>query len=206
MSYTVTDSFQAMHRVKGSKFLATIDSSSTNSDAETILQFIRKEHIMATHCCYGAILLSPNKIEMSSDDGEPNGTAGLPILNVLKSSDLVNTILTVVRYYGGTKLGKSGLIEAYSTAANRVVEAAILKKIIPIQRWRVQYDYPHQSIIDKLKNDFTIYEQESIYLEDVTLELGIPNDLADQVIQKLSSTKHLFKKFEQLENSFHILE
>lgn len=206
MSYTVTDSYQAIYRVKGSKFFASIYFATTNTDAEKILHITRNEHPIATHCCYAAIFFSPNKIEISSDDGEPSGTAGLPILNVLKSSELVNTIVTVVRYYGGTKLGKTGLIEAYSTAATEVVATATLKQIIPIQKWIIKYDYQHQSIIDKLKNDFTLYEIESTYLENVTLEIGIPNDLADQVIQKLNSLKHLFLNFEQLEGSFHIQE
>lgn len=204
MSYTVTDSYQAIYRVRGSKFFASIHYSATNSHAEKILQTIKNEHPTATHCCFAAIFLSPNKIEISNDDGEPSGTAGLPILNVLKSSDLINTIITVVRYYGGTKLGKSGLIDAYSTAASDVVRNAALKQIIPIQKWLIQYDYQHQSIIDKLKNDFMIFEKESSYLENVTLEIGIPNDLADQVIQMLNSSKHLFIKLEWIEDSIHI--
>ena len=117
----------------------------------------------------------------------------------------MNTIIVVVRYYGGTKLGKSGLIDAYSTAASMAVETATIRQMILIQKWLIQYDYQHQSIIDKLKNDFTLIETESAYLENVTLELGIPNDLADQVIQKLNSFKHLFIKLERVENSFHIL-
>lgn len=206
MSYTVTDSYQAIYRVKGSKFYSSIHSCTTDIDTEKILQTIKNEHPTATHCCFAAIYISPNKIEISSDDGEPGGTAGLPILNVLKSTGLVNTIITVVRYYGGTKLGKSGLIDAYSTAASMVVESARIKQMILIQKWLIQYDYQHQSIIDKLKNDFTLIEKESIYLENVTLEIGIPNDLADQVIQKLNSLKHLFIKLKRIEDSFHILK
>lgn len=206
MIYTVIEGNQALHRVKGSKFLAAIHPITTTSESEKILQSVKNEHPTATHCCYGAILLSHNKIELSGDDGEPGGTAGLPILNVLKSFELVNIIVTVTRYYGGTKLGKPGLIDAYSTAAKRAVDAASLKQIIPIQTWLIQYDYPFQSIIDKLKNDFTLYELDAVYLEDVTLKIGIPNDSADHLIQKLKSHKHLFIKFEKLKDSFHILK
>lgn len=206
MNYTVIEGSQALHRVKGSKFLAAIHPVTTNSESEKILQSVKNEHPTATHCCYGAILLSHNKIELSGDDGEPGGTAGLPILNVLKSFELANVIVTVTRYYGGTKLGKPGLIEAYSTAAELVVHSASLKQVIPIQKWIIQYDYPFQSIIDKLKNDFTLYELDSTYLENVTLEVGIPNDSAEQLIQKLKSHKHLFIKFEKLEDSYHILK
>jgi uncharacterized YigZ family protein len=204
--YTVTDNHQALYRVKGSKFLSSIHPATTNSETEKILQNVKNENPTATHYCYGSILLSPIKIELSSDDGEPGGTAGLPILNVLKSFELVNTIAIVVRYYGGSKLGKSGLIEAYSTAAKLAVEAATLKQVIPIQKWLIQYDYPHQSIVDKLKNDFTIYEIDSLYLENVTLEIGIPNESADRVIQRLKSHKYLFLKFEKLGELFHIVE
>ncbi len=206
MIYTITEKTQALHRVKGSKFLASIHSATTNPDTEKILQAVKNEHPTATHCCYGAILLSPNKIELSNDDGEPGGTAGLPILNVLKSFELVNAIITVVRYYGGTKLGKSGLIEAYSTAAKLAVEEATLKQIIPIQKWLIQYHYTHQSIIDKLKNDFTLYEMDAVYLENVTLQIGIPNESAARVIQKLRSFEHLFIQFEKMGDTFHIQE
>jgi len=202
--YTITEKAQALYRVKGSKFLASTHPVTTNPDTEKILQAVKNDHPTATHCCYGAILLSQNKIELSSDDGEPGGTAGLPILNVLKSFELVNAIITVVRYYGGTKLGKPGLIEAYSTAAKLAVEEATLKQIIPIQKWLIRYDYTHQSIIDKLKNDFTIYEMDAVYLENVTLEIGIPNESAARVIQKLRSFEHLFIQFEKMGDTFHI--
>lgn len=82
----------------------------------------------------------------------------------------------------------------------------LLKLSTPIQKWRIQYDYRHQSIIDKLKNDFILFEYEATYLENVTLEIGIPNEMADHVIQKLYSFKHLFIKSEQIEDSFHIQE
>lgn len=206
MIYTITEKAQALHRVKGSKFLASIHSVTTIPDTEKILQAVKNEHPTATHCCYGAILLSPNKIELSNDDGEPGGTAGLPILNVLKSFELVNAIITVVRYYGGTKLGKSGLIEAYSSVAKLTVEEATLKQIIPIQKWLIQYDYTHQSIIDKLKNDFALYEMDAVYLENVTLQIGIPNESAARVILKLNSFSHLFIQFEKMGDTFHIQE
>lgn len=206
MSYTVTEHYRTEYRVKGSKFHAFLSPATTNADIERIKGDIRNQHPTATHHCYGAVLLSPDRSEVSNDDGEPGGTAGLPILNVLKSSGIVNSVIVVVRYYGGTKLGKTGLIDAYSTATKQVTKVARLKRIISIQKWKIQYDYEHQSIIDKLKNDFTLYEMDAVYLEKVTLVLGVPNDRADEVLLKLRSVEHLLILVEKVGDSYFVQE
>src|SRR5699024_755346 len=95
----------------------------------------------ATHHCYGW-RISPNNIEeFAQDDGEPGGTAGLPILNQLKSFNVVNGACVVVRYFGGTKLGKAGLIQAYGHTAELCLKQAELSNLVATQNFRIIYPY-----------------------------------------------------------------
>ncbi|PKD44232.1 hypothetical protein CWD77_01835 [Rhodohalobacter barkolensis] len=202
--YTVTKLFKSDYRIKESKFLGYLHPAESKTEADHFLETVKDEHPTATHHCY-AWRVNPNKIEeFDQDDGEPSGTAGLPILNALKSADLVNCIMVSVRYYGGTKLGKSGLIDAYGESARQCIEHAVMKEVVPVQTYRIQYNYEHQGIIDKLKNDFTLIELNSVYLEDVTYEFGCPVDEIDRLEGKLKSVTHLFEDFEKTGESFHI--
>lgn len=206
MHYTVTEVYRSEFRVKGSKFISIITNSETSSDIERFLASVKNEHPTATHHCY-ACLLNPNEpAEIVSDDGEPGGTAGLPILNALKSAGLINTLIVVVRYYGGTKLGKSGLIEAYSNAAEMAIQSAMLKKIVPILQVRVGYRYENQSFINKLKNDYPLIEMNANYTESVELVLGIPKKSITEVTAKLKAAEHLLLCLEEVGESFYILQ
>ncbi len=201
---TVTSVFRSDYRIKGSKFLGYLCPATDTDEAEEHIQSVKEEHPTATHHCY-AFLLNPNEpVEFSTDDGEPGGTAGLPILNALKSAGLMNVMLVVVRYFGGTKLGKTGLIDAYQNTAQKAIESADLKKLIPIKIYRINYEYARQSIIDKLKNDFGWIELDSTYLESVELTIGCPKERVEQFELKMASKKHLFNSVETIEESFHV--
>jgi putative IMPACT (imprinted ancient) family translation regulator len=149
--------------------------------------------------------LNPNEpVEFSSDDGEPSGTAGRPILNTLKSHNLTNVILIVVRYYGGTKLGKAGLINAYQTSAQKTIESARLKTLIQTTTYTLEYDYSRQSLVDKWKNRFNWIELESSYMETVKLCVGCPTEESKQFEATISSKKHQLISFKKVGESFHI--
>ena len=178
--------------------------ATTITEAEKSLQFVKDEHRTATHHCY-AYLLNPNEpVEFSSDDGEPGGTAGRPILNTVKSHNLMNVILIVVRYYGGTKLGKAGLIDAYQTSAQQTIESARLKSLIQIITYTLEYDYSRQSLVDIWKNRFTWIELDSSYQETVKLTIGCPKEEHKEFESALSSKEHQLIGFENLKESFHI--
>ena len=204
MLYTVTETTRADFRVKGSKFIALIASAETSNDVEKFLKLVRNEHPTATHHCYAYHLNAVNPIEFVSDDGEPGGTAGLPILNALKSKTLTNIVAVVVRYYGGSKLGKSGLIDAYSNVTQMAIKSSEIKKLTPIKRYRIRYRYENQSYIDKLKNDFQVIELSVNYTESVDMELAIPVDVAEFVSLRLHSIEHLLIHLEELGNGIHI--
>lgn len=108
--------------IKKSKFLGYAFKVESVEDIEKILLALKKEHKKATHICYAYILQCPN-LEKCFDDGEPSGTAGRPILNVLQKKNKSNVLVCVVRYFGGVKLGAGGLLRAYSKTASEAINA-----------------------------------------------------------------------------------
>ncbi|MDZ7718704.1 MAG: YigZ family protein [Balneolaceae bacterium] len=201
---TVVSNFSSEYRIKSSRFLGYLSPATTDTDIEKQLEAVKHEHRTATHHCY-AYLINPNEpVEFYSDDGEPNGTAGLPILNTLKSYNLMNVILIVVRYYGGTKLGKAGLIDAYKISAKRSVESARLKTLIPIKTYHLEYDYSQQALIEKWKNTFSWIELESSYFETVKMKVGCPKDEVKSFEKAIQSMEHQLINFKKMDESFHI--
>ncbi|MDZ7682242.1 MAG: YigZ family protein [Fodinibius sp.] len=171
---TVTETISSKFRDKGSKFMGYLFSSASVKEFDEELNNLKLISSDASHHCY-AWRLNPNKIEeFAQDDGEPSGTAGLPILNKLKSFDAVNCGCVVVRYYGGTNLGKSGLIKAYGHTAQLCLDSANMGTLVPTQNFRIQYSYDQQAVIDRLKNQFDLKEIKAEYLEKITLTIRVP--------------------------------
>lgn len=201
---TVTASGFSEFRVKGSRFHGFLVPCQSVTEAERSLEKLKNEHPAATHHCY-AWRINPNDpSEFSQDDGEPSGSAGLPILNVLRSRNLINCLMVSVRYYGGTQLGKKGLIEAYSTSAEMSIEDARLSRVIPAFRYRIVYPYSLQSAISKLKNDFPVMETDATYLEDVEMILAIPVSEKSAFHSVLYGLEHKLIACEALGESFWI--
>ncbi len=121
---TIAAPSEAQYRVLGSRHISYAYPVVTEDQIKTIIDQLWKEHHSATHVCYAWRLGWEKKHYRINDDGEPGGTAGKPIFGQIQSFDLTNILIAVVRYYGGTKLGTSGLIDAYKTAAKLAIEAA----------------------------------------------------------------------------------
>ncbi|MBD3616449.1 MAG: YigZ family protein [Gracilimonas sp.] len=166
------------------------------------LDRLKSKYPDATHHCWAWRLNPAQPQEFSSDDGEPSGAAGLPILNQLKSFDVVNAGVVVVRYYGGTKLGKSGLIEAYGRGAQLCLESASLISIRPVQLFEICYGYPEENVIQKLKNDYDLKILESEYLENIRLRVACSLNTTNILEENLKGLEHLGINFSKLEKSF----
>jgi uncharacterized YigZ family protein len=131
---------------RGSKFLAHAFPVESESDVTSILQRIRKEHPKARHFCTAIRLFPDASLERSNDDGEPSGSAGKPILGQLVKHNITNVMIVVVRYFGGTKLGVPGLIEAYKTSAANAIESGVIvqRHVFSQVRIKMSYEtYPH---------------------------------------------------------------
>ncbi|MGX7124989.1 YigZ family protein [Enterococcus viikkiensis] len=138
--------------IKKSRFICSLKRIDSEEEAKNFIQQLKKEHWKANHNCSAFILGEHNEIQRSSDDGEPSGTAGVPMLEVLKKNDLINVCAVVTRYFGGTKLGAGGLIRAYSGAvAQAIADIGIVEGRLQ-QEVSIQLDYSNWG---KLENFLT---------------------------------------------------
>ncbi|MEX0723215.1 MAG: YigZ family protein [Gracilimonas sp.] len=198
---TTNKFYESSFRERGSKFMGYLFPSESEEDFQEELDKLRSKYPDATHHCWAWRLNPAQPKEFSSDDGEPSGTAGLPILNQLKSFDVLNAGIVVIRYYGGTKLGKSGLIEAYGLAAQQCLEKANLISIKPVQLFEIRYPYPQENIIQKLKNNYELKILESNYMEDITLKVACPKDSSAKFKNEVLGLEHLDIEFKKLKES-----
>ncbi|GAB4113188.1 MAG: YigZ family protein [Thermoflexibacter sp.] len=159
--FSIKQETQTIYKEKGSKFLAFAFPVENEEAIKEHLSTLRKKYYDATHHCYAYLLGKEKKVFRAYDDGEPNGTAGLPILNQIRSKEITNVLVVVVRYFGGTKLGASGLINAYKTASAEVLaQAEVVEKILT-QTLQIHFDYHLTNEVMKLikENEATIEKQ-----------------------------------------------
>jgi uncharacterized YigZ family protein len=139
---TLTIESEGYYKDRGSKFIALAFHVECEEEVKEAMASVRKKYYDARHHCYAYRINPEDEISRSSDDGEPSGTAGKPILNQLLSCEITNSLIIVVRYFGGTKLGVSGLIQAYKSAARDAIENnKTIKKYITIQVV-LSFEYP----------------------------------------------------------------
>jgi len=147
--YTIQPYGETELTIQKSRFICRAKHVATEEEAVQFIEEISKKHWDATHNCY-AYLVTEN-IQKSSDDGEPSGTAGRPILEVIHAKKILYTAIVVTRYFGGIKLGAGGLIRAYSQGAAAAIEAAGIVERIPHQEWIFTFDYTHMG---KMEHEF----------------------------------------------------
>ncbi len=141
-SKTITQTSEGLYKEKMSKFLSFAVPCSSVQEALDVVKLYRNEYCDARHCCW-AYMIGPERKEFrSNDDGEPSGTAGKPILGQINSFELTNLVVIVVRYFGGIKLGTSGLIEAYRTAAQEALSVAQVEERLIEEELQVAFEYP----------------------------------------------------------------
>lgn len=190
---TVKDTAQATHCVQGSRFVSHIHPVTAVAEADTVIEKFEEAYSDATHVVPAYRIRGSTDRgfvrEWSSDAGEPSGTAGPPALNVLTQRNLVNVVVVIARYYGGTNLGTGGLHRAYSRATTLAIDAAT---IIPFTltatiEIRVPYAYSGtiQSILESNQLDY-----DATYEETVSYTLEIPESAVDSLIDQIQSATH----------------
>ncbi len=183
---TLKDYAETCFIEKKSKFISYAQPVCSEEEALQFLSAIRKKHYDATHNCYAYILGESMDTQRSNDDGEPPGTAGIPILEVLKSERITNSIIIVTRYFGGIMLGAGGLIRAYSEGAATVVRASGIVTAKPFAEYRLTVDY---GFLNRLQHEISRknYIIENIeYLENVTLNILTPLELKCEFIENIA--------------------
>ena len=190
MFLTIQKEGHSIYKDKGSKFLAQATSCISENQAKEIIADLRKQNPGCVHVCYAYRLGSDKRKYKYSDDGEPSNSAGAPIFGQIKSFDLTNVLITVVRYYGGTNLGVGGLIQAYKTASKQAVEDA--ETVLDEDRKNIKilfsYDNLHLVMNEIKSSNCQLIEKK---LEaDCQIKLSIPVSNLE-LIEKLSRIKNV---------------
>ena len=169
---------EGLYNEKGSKFLAFAYPVRTLDEVKAHLEQLRKDYFDARHHCY-AYILGPRKDAFrANDDGEPSGTGGRPIHGQLLSADLTDTLVVVVRYFGGILLGASGLANAYKTAARDAIDhATIIEKTIDM-RYRLQFEYVTMNDVMRILKDFDLKPENQQFDMDCALEVSVRQSLS----------------------------
>lgn len=152
--FTISAPAEAVFRDRGSKFLAFAWPVQNETEIKAHLHLLRKEHPSANHHCYAWRLGADKSAFRSNDDGEPANSAGKPILSQLQSNDLTNVLIVVVRYFGGTLLGVSGLINAYKSAAAAVIAQTKIEERFILFEYKVDFDFDALSPLMRLLKEF----------------------------------------------------
>lgn len=168
--------------IKNSKFITLLYKVYSKEDIKTYLKEVKNLYPNATHYCYAYIL---NNEKKSSDDGEPSGTAGTPILNILESNNLNYVLTIVVRYFGGILLGASGLIRAYSLSTKEAIKKNTITKLIEGININITFSWSNIKQIDYLLKDQLINKKE--YLDNITYNISIPINILDTLKNYLIS-------------------
>ena len=177
---------QGIYKDKGSKFLSFAFPVQTEEEVKPIIDSLKKEYYDARHHCYAYRIGQFGDIWRANDDGEPSGTAGKPILGQLLSNDITDCLIVVVRYFGGTKLGVSGLIQAYREAAADVLDSADVVERTVDTVVRVDFSYMVMNDVMRIIKDESPKVVEQTFDNLCTVTLAIRQSKAEQLLGKLS--------------------
>ena len=187
--HTILQPTQAEFRDRGSKFIAYAYPITDIAEFKEKLAALKKEHPKAVHHCFAYRIGMDGNVFRVSDDGEPSGSAGRPILGQIDSKELTNVAVIVVRYFGGTLLGVPGLINAYKTVTQEsLANAAVIQKPVLVN-YRLQFDYSRMNDVMRLVKQFdcAVYKQETLLF--CLLEIGIPINESDRALEKLNELR-----------------
>jgi uncharacterized YigZ family protein len=180
--------YRTEETIKRSRFIATVAHAFTEEDAKAFISIIKNEFPDATHNCWAYVAGPPGdtaRIGMS-DDGEPHGTAGKPILTVLLHSEIGEIVAVVTRYYGGTKLGTGGLVRAYSGSVKNALAGLSIKEKRDVITLTAILDYSKINAVKKMIESFNSEIIEAKYEADVTFKIELPKNNKDSFIHAIA--------------------
>ncbi|MCR9253386.1 MAG: YigZ family protein [bacterium] len=178
---------EGFYKEKGSKFLGFAFHVKSEEDVKDRIAELKKSYYDARHHCYAYVLGIKKRNSRANDDGEPGHSAGDPILGQIKSMDLTNTLVVVVRYFGGTKLGVSGLITAYKTAAFEALNVAEIEEIEITEDLVLQFPYESTNEVMRLLKDYNVNIRNQVFEADCK----VFGDIAESGIEVLSAKVEL---------------
>ncbi|MDO6657205.1 YigZ family protein [Anaerobacillus sp. 1_MG-2023] len=204
--YTVKGDGKNEITIQKSRFITHVKRTPTEEEAQEFIQSIKKEHASATHNCSAYLIGEQDLIQKANDDGEPSGTAGVPMLEVLKKRKLKDTTVVVTRYFGGIKLGAGGLIRAYGQSVSEGLNATGIVERRLMVKMTTEIDY---SLLGKVENEIrsSNYLLDQIdYMENVQVQTLIQSGLEEQFTEwitnitsgqaKILSNGQLYKEYD----------
>lgn len=176
MNYkTITSNHTTEEEIKKSRFICHLKRVTSEEEARDFIAVIKKEHYRANHSCSAMIIGENSEVKRSSDDGEPSGTAGVPMLTVLEKQELTNVVAVVTRYFGGIKLGAGGLIRAYTGSVAQalneiglvtVKEQVGLQVILTYPQYQTFANFLEQENLEEFNTQFLEYVTSDIYTDE----------------------------------------
>lgn len=202
---TVLGESSAEYEEKHSRFIANLKHCDTEEEAIKFIEEMRSKYWDARHNCFAYSVLN-GKISRFSDDGEPHGTAGKPILDVINGNGLTNTIIVVTRYFGGTLLGTGGLVRAYSLSSKSAVERACIAQMVNCTIFETVCEYTEHSRLVSLieSNDGTV--ESTDFTDKVRVKYVFKDSRVDKFIWGLNETFSARLKAEILENKIFAIK
>lgn len=170
---TINGESESLYKEKGSKFIGVAIPVQSEDEVKERLEELKKKYYDARHHCYAYILGKEGKKYRANDDGEPNHSAGDPILGQIRSLELTNTLVVVIRYFGGTKLGVSGLISAYKTAAQEALATNTIEKKIVKDHFKLLFKYELTNEVMRLQSDFETELINQNFTDTCELEIAV---------------------------------
>lgn len=192
---TISEPSEGLFKDRGSKFLAFAYPVSTEEEIKDIQEKLRSDYHDARHHCYAYMLGKDKNVFRANDDGEPSSTAGKPILGQIKSHDLTNILIVVIRYFGGTKLGVSGLINAYKTAADEALKNAKIVKRTLHDIYELRFDYPEMNEIMRIMKEEQIEQIDQNFELSCTITLALRRADVEKVLSKFDRVEKLKIEF-----------
>lgn len=187
--YTIKEAGESQYKEKMSRFLSFAVPVKTADEAKAEVKRYQNKYHDARHVCW-AYMLGPDRLEWQlNDNGEPSGTAGKPILGQINSRELTDVLVIVVRYFGGIKLGTSGLISAYREAASLALDGAGIKEMRQMKRLRVTFPYVVQDPVMRISKQEGVSTLDRAFDNVCTLLLEFPLDMAEEIMGKLGNVE-----------------
>ena len=188
--YTILENSTFELVEKKSKFIANLIYIESKEEAENVIKEYKKKYYDARHNCYAYRVLNQDEIyDKSSDDGEPSGTAGAPMLNLLQKNDLCNVIIIVTRYFGGILLGTGGLVRAYSGATTGAIDNCKKARIQKGTGYQIEVDYSNYQALQYYCNKNKINIKNSEYNENIICTLEMSDSIKDRFLEDLNNKK-----------------
>ena len=188
---TIKTSSKGLYKEKGSRFIACAEPVTAPEQVKKLLEVYRKDFHDARHHCYAYVLGYDKSSWRSNDDGEPSGTAGKPILGQINSNDLTNILIVVIRYFGGTLLGVSGLINAYRSAAADAVNNAEIIECVVRDYYRVKFPYNSMNEVMKIIKDESLVQSEQSFELECSMKIGFRISIKENILSRFQSIQDI---------------